>query len=311
MSSAISFGVFWRLAPSTSAIIRSRKLSPGSDVTRTTIRSESTRVPPVTAERSPPDSRMTGADSPVIADSSTLAMPSIDVAVGRDQLARGDDDLVARRSAALGTSSTARPAAPVRDRLGACPAERRRLRLAAALGHRLGEVREEHREPQPGRDQACEDARGRGRTARSRGRCRPRRRTSPGCAPCGAGRACGRSPARPGRRSPGRTGTEALVMPRCSRTGPSDEHGEVGEADDDQDDADEEAGEERRAGRERPGRRGDVLLPRERAREREHGDDQQEPADQHREPERRVEPAGVAVRPPNAEPLLFEAEVNA
>ncbi len=34
-------------------------------------------MPPVTAERSPPDSRITGADSPVIADSSTLAMPSM------------------------------------------------------------------------------------------------------------------------------------------------------------------------------------------------------------------------------------------
>ncbi len=77
MLSAISFGVFCRSAPSTSAIIRSRKLSPGCAVTRTTIRSESTRVPPVTAERSPPDSRITGADSPVIADSSTLAIPSI------------------------------------------------------------------------------------------------------------------------------------------------------------------------------------------------------------------------------------------
>ena len=44
---------------------------------RTTIRSESTFVPPVTAERSPPLSRMTGADSPVIADSSTEAMPSM------------------------------------------------------------------------------------------------------------------------------------------------------------------------------------------------------------------------------------------
>ena len=40
------------------------------------MRSESTVVPPVTAERSPPDSRITGADSPVIADSSTDAMPS-------------------------------------------------------------------------------------------------------------------------------------------------------------------------------------------------------------------------------------------
>ena len=33
-------------------------------------------MPPVTAERSPPLSRMTGADSPVMADSSTVAMPS-------------------------------------------------------------------------------------------------------------------------------------------------------------------------------------------------------------------------------------------
>ena len=35
-----------------------------------------TRVPPVTALRSPPLSLITGADSPVIADSSTLATPS-------------------------------------------------------------------------------------------------------------------------------------------------------------------------------------------------------------------------------------------
>ncbi len=76
MLSAISLGVFCRLAPSTSAIIRSMKLSPGRCVICTTIRSDSTLVPPVTAERSPPDSRMTGADSPVMADSSTLAMPS-------------------------------------------------------------------------------------------------------------------------------------------------------------------------------------------------------------------------------------------
>ena len=77
MFSAISFGVFCRSAPSTSAIIRSRNVWPGSDVTRTLIQSEMTRVPPVTADRSPPDSRMTGADSPVIADSSTDATPSM------------------------------------------------------------------------------------------------------------------------------------------------------------------------------------------------------------------------------------------
>ena len=75
--SAISFGVFCRSAPSTKAIILSRKVSPGFEVMRILITSESTRVPPVTAERSPPASRITGADSPVIADSSTEATPSM------------------------------------------------------------------------------------------------------------------------------------------------------------------------------------------------------------------------------------------
>src|SRR6476469_9701355 len=73
---AISFGVFCRSAPSTSAIMRSRNVSPGLEVILTFIWSESTLVPPVTAERSPPDSRITGADSPVMADSSTEATPS-------------------------------------------------------------------------------------------------------------------------------------------------------------------------------------------------------------------------------------------
>ncbi len=77
MFRAISFGVFCRSAPSTRAIMRSRNVSPGLAVIRTTIWSDSTRVPPVTAERSPPDSRITGADSPVMADSSTEAMPSM------------------------------------------------------------------------------------------------------------------------------------------------------------------------------------------------------------------------------------------
>lgn len=76
MFSAISFGVFCLAAPSTRLIIRSMKVSPGFVVILTTMRSESTLVPPVTADRSPPDSRMTGADSPVIADSSTEATPS-------------------------------------------------------------------------------------------------------------------------------------------------------------------------------------------------------------------------------------------
>ncbi len=68
-------GVRPRLAPSTMAIMRSRKLLPGFEVMRTSSQSDSTRVPPVTELKSPSASRITGADSPVIADSSTDAIP--------------------------------------------------------------------------------------------------------------------------------------------------------------------------------------------------------------------------------------------
>ncbi len=77
MSSAISLGVFWRFAPSTIAIMRSKKVSPGLAVIRTTSQSDRTFVPPVTLLRSPPLSRITGALSPVMALSSTEATPSI------------------------------------------------------------------------------------------------------------------------------------------------------------------------------------------------------------------------------------------
>ena len=77
MLSAISLGVFWRRAPSTIEIMRSRNDSPGLTLTRITSQSESTRVPPVTEAKSPPASRITGADSPVMALSSTEATPSM------------------------------------------------------------------------------------------------------------------------------------------------------------------------------------------------------------------------------------------
>ncbi len=57
--------------------MRSMKVEPGAAVIFTLIQSERTVVPPVTAERSPPASRMTGADSPVMADSLTEATPSM------------------------------------------------------------------------------------------------------------------------------------------------------------------------------------------------------------------------------------------
>ena len=56
-------------------IMRSRNDSPGFTAMRTTSQSDSTRVPPVTEAKSPPDSRTTGADSPVMALSSTVATP--------------------------------------------------------------------------------------------------------------------------------------------------------------------------------------------------------------------------------------------
>ena len=62
---------------------------------RMTRKSESTLVPPVTAERSPPDSRITGADSPVIADSSTEATPSITSPSPGNHVARRAHDDVA------------------------------------------------------------------------------------------------------------------------------------------------------------------------------------------------------------------------
>src|SRR6202163_3811680 len=141
MLRAISFGVFWRSAPSTRAIMRSRKVSPGFEVILTLIQSEITLVPPVTAERSPPDSRITGALSPVMAASSTEATPST------------TSPSPGIMSPATISPTSPRPAADdaVRRRLGLGPPQGVGLRLAAPLGHRLGEVGEQHREPEPER----------------------------------------------------------------------------------------------------------------------------------------------------------------
>lgn len=68
---------FFREAPSTREIILSRNDSPELEVIFILSQSLETVVPPVTEAKSPPDSFTTGADSPVIADSSTEAIPSI------------------------------------------------------------------------------------------------------------------------------------------------------------------------------------------------------------------------------------------
>ena len=148
---AISLGVRWRMAPSTRAIMRSRNDLPALAVIRTTMRSDRTRVPPVTPERSPPASRMTGADSPVMADSSTEATPFDDLAVAGDDLAGLDHDEVARlagrwrRFPRCSPSSSRRKAGVSRPGL----AQGVGLGLAAGLGQRRGEVGEQHRQEQP------------------------------------------------------------------------------------------------------------------------------------------------------------------
>ena len=110
-------------------------------------------MPPVTAERSPPDSRMTGADSPVIALSSTEATPSMmSPSAGiTSPAAHADDVALAKRRRRHDLVGAVRPLA-VGHRLGLGLAQRVGLRLAAAFGHRLGEIGEEHREPEPERD---------------------------------------------------------------------------------------------------------------------------------------------------------------
>ena len=159
MVRAISLGVFCRLAPSTRVIIRSRKVWPRSAVIRTTMRSDRTLVPPVTAERSPPDSRMTGADSPVMADSSTEAMPSmISPSEGMrspaSQTTRSPLASVGRRHQLLGAVGAQAPGLG----LGPHPAERVGLGLAPPLGHGLGEVGEDDGQEEPDGDGPGEDA---------------------------------------------------------------------------------------------------------------------------------------------------------
>ena len=138
------------------AIMRSRKVSPGFTVTRTMSQSDSTRVPPVTAEKSPPDSRITGADSPVMALSSTDATPLDHFAVRGHVVARLDEHDIGAPERIGAHPDAGRAILRMREFLRQYAllhaAQRRRLRLAAPFGERFGEIREQHREPQPQRD---------------------------------------------------------------------------------------------------------------------------------------------------------------
>ncbi len=110
-------------------------------------------MPPVTAERSPPeladDRRGFAGDGRLVHRGHALD----DVAIGGDQVARLDKDDVAlfqldsrdRRDLVM----VARIGKLLGDHIRLGGPQARGLRLAAALGHRFREVREQHREPEP------------------------------------------------------------------------------------------------------------------------------------------------------------------
>ena len=119
----------------------------------TRIQSDSTLVPPVTAERSPPDSRITGADSPVIALSSTDATPSMmSPSAGMTSPAVDPDDVALAQRRRRHGLERAVGALALGHRFGLGAPQRVGLRLASALGHRFREVGEQHRQPEPERD---------------------------------------------------------------------------------------------------------------------------------------------------------------
>ncbi len=161
MSSAISFGVFLRFAPSTIAIMRSRKLSPGFTVTLTISQSDSTRRAAghraaITAALA--DHRRALARDRALVDRRDAFD---DLAVAGNDLAGLDEHEVAgaelgRRLLGCLRASRFGFGEHVRGDVLARLAQGVGLRLATAFGHRLGEVREQHGEPQPHADRGDE-----------------------------------------------------------------------------------------------------------------------------------------------------------
>ena len=261
-----------------------------------------------------------------MADSSTLAMPSIDLTVGGNHLAGRDDDLVAEAERRRSATSSRDPCgeAAVRDGRRTGLPELVRLCLAAALGDRLGEVREEDGEPEPdghepredvllpggigevldeehGDEEAAELDDEQNGIAGHPPRVELERRSRPLARLRMAG-------------SRSDLGLASAIgqMPSCSRIGPNGEDGEVREADDDQDRRRREARQRAafRSGRSRrsPGRAACVRASRRsRARARSEGTGRASIAS----PSVVLYQSVFPVRPPKAEPLLFAADVKA
>ena len=161
MLSAISLGVLRRSAPSTSAIMRSRNDLPGSWVTRD---HELVREQPgaaghrrAVAAGLADDRRRLAGDGRLVDRADALDH----LAVGGDHLARDHlDHVVALQLGRRHVLELAVQRLAVGDRGRAGGAQGVRLGLATALGDRLGEVCEQHRQPQPER-RSCPRTRGR------------------------------------------------------------------------------------------------------------------------------------------------------
>ena len=140
------------------------KVEPGAAVIFTLIQSDKTVVPPVTAERSPPASRITGADSPVMAELVHRRDAFDNLAVAGDEIARFHQHDVAELEIERGdafddvshSALAFRIDQPLGVRVAAGLTQRVRLRLAASFRHGFGEIGEEHGEPEPSCDLAGE-----------------------------------------------------------------------------------------------------------------------------------------------------------
>ena len=109
-------------------------------------------MPPVTADRSPPNSRMTGADFTCDRGFVDRGHALDHFAVRGDRIAGFDENDVADLEAGTGYELVilmARSAQQLRLGPGALPAQRVGLRLATAFRDRLREVGEQHGKPQP------------------------------------------------------------------------------------------------------------------------------------------------------------------
>ena len=203
---------------------------------------------------------------------------------------------------------------PLGDGLAARAAQAVGLRLAAPFGDGLGEIGEQHREPEPGGDLAREQrrsrrSRGRGRRARSPAAATTSvtkitglRTSSRGSSLLKASRTRRRRIA-PSNIEHGRLSVFAhgascqKVLPasiwKCSTMGPRASAGKILQAAEDQDHADQQADEQRPVGREGAGRGAELRLGGQRAGDRHHRHDVGEAAEQHRDAERRVVPGRV------------------